>query len=81
MKKIIVKIINKIFNIVIKILTFFTYDFKITNSILLSDQEQNFNKVGLDRKAGIKKLSLVKNNYPYIVNDLNSEHQVIFSYF
>ena len=79
MKKIIIKIINKIFNIVIKITTFFTYDFKITNSILFTDQEQNFNKVGLDRKAGIKKLSLVKNNYPYLINDLSSEHQVIFS--
>ena len=81
--------LKKIFNIII---TPHLIPKKIFNKILFNynklkykkkkyenDQNKIFKKFKLNRNLGLKKLSKIKNLYKFLLNDMSSEHEVLFS--
>lgn len=82
MHKILIKLIQKISNLILEIRILLTYDFKIRDKNLLKEQELIFQKNGINRQNGMNKLISIQNKFQELSNDsnqLNSEHSVIFS--
>ena len=85
MKKLIVKVLRnlvyihkvpqKIFFLIKNYFLFKNYD---ENRYIL-EQEMLYSTIGLNREEGIKKLSQLQNKYPFIIKEMSSEHQTLFS--
>jgi predicted O-methyltransferase YrrM len=52
-----------------------TYDKRIFEN----KQNVIFQKLGLNREDGSKKLKSIKKNYPFLLREMSSEHEVLFS--
>ena len=44
-----------------------------------NDQNKIFKKFKLNRSLGLEKLSKIKNLYKFLLRDMSSEHEVLFS--
>tara|TARA_E500000178_G_scaffold332171_1_gene365754 strand:- start:1987 stop:2802 length:816 start_codon:yes stop_codon:yes gene_type:complete len=69
--KIPVKLLNKII---------YLYKKKIYKKEKFEDKQNKiFQKVSLKREDGIKKLKLIKDKFPFLLREMSSEHEVLFS--